>query len=131
MMTRNFVILYGKRTRLIDKPKMEKMGLDVSYNYYDGEGSENAGFDRENFQVYSGKICSHIFNRVLLAACALEELYTDSATFIEENEVVEGSACVGWINYLFNEKFGKKNFDLWNSFEAIRYCEPDGCEFYP
>ena len=118
----NFEIvqLYGKEIRMFRKVKMNEKGINFCYNYFEDDYWENAGFSKKDCHVWSNKIGWSHFHEVVVAAYVLEELYTNGVTITSVNgDLVTSWRYVGWINYLFNEKFHIKNFDPWKLFETI------------
>ena len=131
MMEANPVQLCGKKVTTIQKVKMHEDGINFYYNYFEDSRWENAGYNKKNNCVWSGKIGWGVFNTVVIAGYVLEELYSDGITAVLENgELVSSGAIVGWINYLFDERYHIKNFDPWRLFEAIHYSEEEKEEHY-
>lgn len=126
MMEVEWVQLHGKKVAMIRKAEMNKDGMDFYYNYFEDDCWENAGFNNENCCVWSNKIGWRHFHMVVVAAYVLEELYTEGVSAAMVDGVpVTSWGYVGWINYLFHEKFHVKNFDPWKLFEAFHYWEED------
>lgn len=131
----------------IQKVKMNDDGMKFIYNYFEDDYWENAGYCKEGCYVWSNKIGWSFFNKAVISAYVLQELYTDGiAVTMEDGDPVTSWGHVGWINYLFNEKYHIKNFDPWKLFEALhtewdtqqmdfgfgctRYAFIGGCEIY-
>lgn len=124
MMEVNDVELFGTRVVTIRKAAMRENGMDFYYNYFEDDYWENAGFDRENGKVYSEKIGWSYFHRAVVAAYVLEEIYTNGiASAMVNEEPVISWGYVGWINYLFHERYHIKNYDKWKLFEAFHEIE--------
>ena len=124
MMGIDVIQLLGKEVNLIHKVKMTEDGINCCYNYFEDDFWENAGFNNEHYYVWSNKIGWRQFNRAVVAAYVLEELYTEgiSATMVD-GEIVNSWGYVGWINFLFDERFHIKNFDPWKLFETLHDSE--------
>lgn len=122
MMEVKYIKLYEKEIPTIHKARMGKKGMNFYYNYFEDDCWENAGFDKEDGDVWSNKIGWSHFHRAVVAAYVLQELYVEgvSATMVDGVPVTSWG-YVGWINYLFDEKFHVKNFDPWKLFETVHY----------
>lgn len=124
MMNVEFVQLCGKSVETIRKAKMSESGMDFTYNYFEDDRWENAGFNNKNGYVWSNKIGWRQFHMVVVAAYVLEEMYTDgTAVATVDGKPVTSWGYVGWINYLFKEHNHVKNYDLWKLFEVFHYSE--------
>lgn len=122
MMELKSIQLYDKKIITIKRAQMNEDGIGVSYNYFEDNFWEPAGYDRKKQEVWSNKIGWSCFSRIILAAHALEEMYIDGTAFTLYNgKIVLNGAYIGWINYLFNEKYHIKNYDIWNAFEFMHY----------
>ena len=127
MMEVEYVYLHGKRIAMLRKAQMRQKGMDFYYNYFEDDCWENAGFCEG---VWSGKIGWSSFHIAVVAAYVLEELYLDNVSVaLVDGEPVTSWGYVGWINYLFNEKYHIKNYDPWRLFEEYHYLENE-CEEY-
>ncbi len=132
MMEYEIVSLQGFRVTLIKKAVRREKVIDVTYNYFEDDSWENAGFNKAEYKVYSEKAGWREFDLTILSAYALEEQYTDGVTAtIQDGNIVTGSSIIGWLNYLFKEEYTVKNENLWNLYEAIHDAKPEyGWEEY-
>ena len=120
-------ILFGKRVYTIHKVKMGKNGVRFNYNYFDENEWETAGFDKENYCVFSGKLGSEDFLEVMVAAYMLEEQYVEETSITRlDGDNVRNWEYIGWINHLFDEHYHMKNFDSWKLFELFHELEESG-----
>lgn len=127
MMDVEYVYLHDKRIALIRKARMRQKGMNFYYNYFEDDFWENAGFSKG---VWSEKIGWSYFHRAVVAAYVLEELYLDGVSVaMVDAEPVTSWGYVGWINYLFNEKYHIKNYDPWGLFEEYHYAEDESEEY--
>lgn len=130
MMEVDWVQLKGKRVTMIRKAQMNQEGLDCTYNYFEDKHWENAGFDREDDIVWSGKIGWRAFHRAVVTAYVLRELYLEGIAVTKVDGVAVSSwNYVGWINYLFHERYHVKNLDPWKLFEAMYYDDGEDEEY--
>ena len=124
MMEIEQIQMYGKKIFLLRKVSMKEQGMNFIYNYFEDDWWENAGFNIEKSYVWSEKIGWKEFRKAVVAAYVLQEIYTDGiAVAMVNGYPVTSLGYVGWINYLFNEKYHVKNFDPWKLFEACHYSE--------
>lgn len=135
MMEIEYVSLYNKKIPLLRKAKMTEKGMHFHFNYFEESSWESAGFNNKECYVWSGKIGGHYFYETMVAAYVLEELYHDgTAVTMVNGNLVTSWVYVGWINYLFGERYHIKNFDPWKIFEAYYDCNKkrrrDAEEFY-
>ncbi len=129
MMDSEYVFLFGIKIMLMHKAKMHYHGMDFTYNYFDDDFWENAGYSLKNNRVGSGKIGGRSFSLGVLTAYALEGLYSEGVSFISFNgEWVYEDVLIGWINYLFDEKFAVKNRNIWKMNEIAHYENKYGLE---
>lgn len=121
MMQRDFNRFLGKEFVLLDKScEMDEYGLDFTYNYFEDDFWENAGFSKERCSVYSGKIGWSRFHDVIISAYILEAQYRTGTSYVDCNgDVIWGGENIGWLNYLFKEKNIYNNFDAWNLYAAL------------
>lgn len=121
MMEFGYFKLCGKAINTIHKATMHDYGMDFFYNYYEDASWENAGYNAKTHQVWSNKIGGRQFCRGVVAACILEELYLSDDAFVSiEGEFVNRDLFIGWINFVFNERYSVKHRSLWGMFEAAR-----------
>lgn len=104
-------ILYGKRVYTIHKIKMGKSGVRFNYNYFEENEWETAGFDKENYYVFSGKLGHEDFLEVMTAAYMLEEQYVEETTVTRlYGDNVRKREYIGWINYLFDKCYNQDKY---------------------
>lgn len=117
MMDFDEVMLYNQRLGLLKPIDFDEDGdFTCSYNYFEEDIWEEAGFDGEGGYFYSNTVGWGPFNWTVKAAHILQELYTDGFTVVKENNKIifkEKPYCLGWINYLFNENYVYENWDQW------------------
>lgn len=77
MMELKVVQLYDNKIATINRVSMDDNGMEFSYNYFEDNFWECAGYSKKRSAVWSNKIGWSRFSWVMLAAYALEELYTD------------------------------------------------------
>ena len=130
MMHLRNVEMYGKKILLLD-PVIIRKGEDVdfTYNYFEEDFWENAGYVYGENRFYSGKVGGSEFNMVVTAVLFLYELYDEGRGFVMENDdIVLGSYYVGWINNILGTRYNiKKQFDFWENAElyASEICDYD------
>lgn len=118
MMEIERIQICGNVVTTIRKAKMHGSKMDFYYNYFEDDFWENAGVDE--YGVWSEKIGWSHFHTAVVAAYVLEELYTEGvAVAMVDGEPVTSWGYVGWINYLFQEKYHVKNFDPWKLYETL------------
>lgn len=121
-------ILFGKRVYTIHKVKMGKNGVQFNYNYFEEEEWENAGFDKENYCVFSEKFGHKDFSEVMVAAYMLEEYYVEKTAVVRlDDENVRDWIYVGWMNHLFDEHYHVKNHESRKLFNLFHGLEENGC----
>ena len=124
MMDTELVQLCGHKIVTLQKTQMKEDGMCFNYNYFEDDFWESAGYSKRSESVWSNKLGWNNFANVILAGYALEELYTDGHAYTTYNgTVIFGGAAVAWINYLFNEEYHIKNYDMWKTFESLYYDE--------
>ena len=107
---------------LLCPPKVDEEGnIYFSYNYFEDDCWESAGFNTKNLYVWSGKIGGHHFRRVMLAAYILAEFYSETLAITEvSGEVFDASFHIGWLNYLFGKEYtNKRSYDLWEIYKLL------------
>lgn len=120
MMELERVQLCDRNVNVLKQASMHEYGMDFFYNYFEDAAWENAGFDIEGSSVWSEKIGWSEFHLVVVAAYVLESLYLNGPAIVMVNgKFVTAHRYVGWINYLFQEDYPKKNDDLWEVFETM------------
>lgn len=120
MMEVEQVQLCGKKAVTIKKASMHDYGMNFHYNYFEDDCWENAGFSLKRGHVWSEKIGWREFHRTVVAAYVLESLYIDGpAVAMVNGDVVTSQVYIGWINYLFQMQYPKKNSNPWHLFEAL------------
>ena len=121
MMESQKIQLYDREVITIHKAKMKSNCMDLSYNYFEDDFWERAGFSSEYQRVWSNKIGWTYFHDTIVAAYVLEEQYTeDIAVAMDENYLVTSWRYVGWLNYLFNEQKHVRNYDALTSLQDIQ-----------
>ena len=94
------------------------------YNYFDDDGCEAACYDLKTGKVGSNKIafgwCD--FSSVAIAMYILLEFYTEEYSLTGINgDIVENEHIIGWLNYLFDEKFVNQRLDdPWKVYSVLR-----------
>lgn len=109
--------LLGTRYEALRRLSREEKKYYFSYNYFQDEFMEDAGFDGEECRVWSNKVGGRQFGMVMAAAYALEGAYTDGITAIDNNtHIMRADFFLYWVNYLFGEGYYDKNQDPWATF---------------
>ncbi len=122
MMDCEYISLFGIELMLIQKASMGDYGMNFTYNYFEDDAWENAGYNTEKHHVWSGKIGGWGFTMGVIGAYTLEELYIEGASLISYNgDWIFSDVMIGWINHLFDEKFIVKNRDVWKLCEMAHY----------
>lgn len=116
--------LHEKRITLIKPVQMHEDGIDVYYNYLEDSYWENAGYSKGGSYIWSNKVGGDFFLRTVLAAYRLQEHYTEGTcvTLLDGKLIIAGG-YIGWLNYLFGEKYMPKNFDAWKLFESYYHID--------
>ena len=124
MMNVTCVHMYEKKIPMFHKVTIHNDEMVFRYNYFEDDAWEDAGFNKDNCYIWSGKIGWSHFRLAMISAYVLKELYYDGVAVTHaDGETITSWAFVGWINYLFNEKYHVKNFDPWKLFETLHYCD--------
>ena len=125
IMEQTEVSIYGKHLQLL-RPisQNDKNRVIFNYNYFDDDGCEYAAYDTETGEVSSNKIafgwCD--FATVVMAMYTLLEFYTEEYSLAGLNgELTDGKRKIGWMNYLFDEKFTNHRLDdVWKIYSLMR-----------
>ncbi len=113
---------HNKWLVLLDKAKMDDSGMNFTYNYFEDSFWENAGYSIRGDYVISNKTGGREFCQSVIAARFLQQLYVEGTSFVEcGGEIQPGYSYIGWINYLFDEKYMQKNRDIWKLYETANY----------
>ncbi len=124
MMAQCYKRIYGDDDIcMLAEPKLEHGDyVDVSYNYFESDSWENAGYSRRYMNFYSNKKGGQQFSLAVLAGHILEGLYTDgfSVVFHDGVPVVEAT-FLGWINYILKKDFEPKIMSPWQLYEWYHY----------
>lgn len=107
----------------------EEQYIDFHYNYIKDEFWENAGYCKNDRQVYSNKVGWSLFNKVVSAAYELELLYSNAKGAVLDNDIRFhfDRACIAWINHIFDDDFTIVNEDRW---EIYLLCQDDEYQGY-
>lgn len=80
--------------------------IDFSYNYFEEESWENAGFNPKTRRLYSNKVGARTFNGVVRAMYVLQELYSATPCIASiDGRPFDPSEELGWLNCLFHENY--------------------------
>ena len=111
--------LYGKQIQLLSPVEMDENGeYHFCRNYYENSSRETAGIEN---QVFSGEVGTGAFGRVMAAAYVLEEQYSETACFVDLRDIdLPNRTILGWLRYLFGEKFPLRNISIWNQYAFLK-----------
>ena len=124
MMELDYICFNGKKATLIRPVELHEDGFNACYNYFDDGFWENAGYSKKSTRIWSGKVGGTFFIRTVAAAYRLQEHYMNGVCVtLIDREPLLGGGSIGWLNYLFNEKYFPKNYDPWKLFESCHYSE--------
>lgn len=99
------VELYGKRIALLTPPEPDEDGEVVCrYNYFEDDSWDNIYYDTKTGRFVSRDIGCLQYCEVVCAVYALYELYAGGTAY-RDGEVFDKEPHIGWLNYLFNERF--------------------------
>ena len=99
------VELCGKRIALLTPPVPDETGKVVCcFNYFEDDGRGNICYDTETGRFGSRDIGYLQFSEVVCTIYTLYEFYKAGAAY-KNGEPFERRPYIGWLNYLFNEKF--------------------------
>lgn len=99
------VELYGKRIALLTPPVPDETGKVVCrFNYFEDDGWDNICYNTKTGQFGSRDIAYLQFSEVVCTIYTLYEFYKAGAAY-KNGEPFERKPYIGWLNYLFNEKF--------------------------
>ena len=123
MMQFEKVSLFGKELSLL-KPleEDEEEKIHFFYNYFEDDTWESAIYYPENQVLYTGKIGSDEFNRVICSAYMMYELYATDHGMVDLNgNIVDPVPYIAWINHVLHSEFNTRNrMDWWQCYEY--YC---------
>lgn len=126
MFQRKNYTLFGDRYTVIKRACMNEHEIYFDYNYFEDDLHETAGFDKDSFRVFSGKVSYSSFALTMLAAYALEGLYTPGHNAIKHDGIWFNSIIsTSWINYLFNENYVAKGTDPWEIYLILKGTEAE------
>lgn len=127
MMKFDVVEMYDQSVALLKPVDFDQDGnYWFNYNYFEEDLWEDAGYSAKDSNFYSNKVGWGPFNWTIKAAYILRELYMDDFSIIRENNDIifkEKPYFLGWINYLFNERYVNKNWDQWEVYLRIKDTE--------
>ena len=107
MMQYEKVALFGKEISLLKQLEEDEEGeIHFFYNYFEDDAWESAIYYPENQVLYSGKIGSDEFNRVICSAYMMYELYgTDHGMVDMNGDIVNPVPYIAWINHVLHVIF--------------------------
>lgn len=118
--------LLGSTYEVLRRLSPEEKRYFFSYNYFQDEFMEDAGFDNEKCCVWSNKVGGRQFGMVMASAYALEGAYTNGITAIDDNtHIIRADFFLHWVNYLFNEGYYDKNRDPWETYLVAKEIDLD------
>ncbi len=106
----------------LSKPTISQKGMAATYNSFNDISWEDMGYDLKTHRVTSGKIGPGAYGKAIYAAYELSRLYIDGFSMMISDYGPCSSLeidCVGWLNYLFHEKWELKNRDPWPIYEKM------------
>ena len=123
MMKFEKVSLFGKELSLLKPLEEDEEGkIHFFYNYFEDDAWESAIYYPKNQVLYSGKIGSDEFNRVICSAYIIYELYAPDHGMVDLNgNIVDPVPYIAWINHVLHSNFNARNrMDWWHCYES--YC---------
>lgn len=121
-MRQDVIRLFGSELVLLHPPEYDKDGrLLISFNYFEEESWEDAGYDAENSVLFSGKIGGKHFHRVICAAYVLMEFYSETFGMAAvDGHVLNACEPIAWLNHLFHENYtNARAWDLWRVYKLL------------
>lgn len=122
MMQCHMVRLFETEIFLLQPAEYDKDNrMWFSFNYFEDDFWEDAGFDAEKAVLFSNKIGGKQFHRVICTAYVLMEFYSEEFGMA----TIDGrafNACepIGWLNYLFEENHtNARAWDLWRVYQLL------------
>lgn len=99
------VELYGKRIALLTPPVPDETGKVVCcYNYFEDDGWDSICYDTKTGRFKSRDVGCLQFREVVCTIYVLYEFYAAGVAY-RDGEPFDKSPYIGWLNYLFNERF--------------------------
>lgn len=127
------VQIYGSELFLMHPPVLDKKGeIRFDYNYFEDKSWETAGYDSKNADFWTNKVGDYEFAWVVIAIYILYEFYTETFGMAEFNgELVDGTIFIGWLNYLFGEKYtNQRAVDIWKVTELLHKNDWESVDFW-
>ncbi len=115
------ISMYGHDMGLLKPVELYPGGkVYFHFNYFEDDSWETAMFDGNECYFRSEKIGGQEFCDVVTAVYFLYEMYDENPGFaIINNDIINDSHYVGWINHLLGTGFSmKKRFRIWDNLEA-------------
>ena len=105
MMDYSTADMFGYSLSLLKAPTYDENDqVVVSYNYFEDDRWEAAGYSAAKGKFWSNKVGSSKFALVVCAAYVLLEFYSDTYMISEyDGDVYNEVTTIGWLNHLFNE----------------------------
>lgn len=122
MMQMEKVSLFGKNLPLLAPIAANEEGLVYcTYNYFEDDGWEPAGYHMNAASFFSDKVGSNEFNAVIRTVYVLYEFYTEKFGLAWENETpFNASPHIRWLNDLFDETYtNERAMDLWEAYQLL------------
>lgn len=108
MMRLEEVRIYDKSVYLLTRASVFDETCEcywASYNYFEEDMWEDAGYDPKTCCVYSNKVGWSVFNNVMAICHLLEELYSKGGCYVGGDLYMEPLEMVYWLNKEFGVKF--------------------------
>ena len=131
MMNLDSVKVMDVEVELLCLPKIDEKGnIVATYNYFEDDWWEGAGYNTETGRMWSNKIGWRHFNRVTQAAYVLAEFYSDAFMVAEvDGRVTYAGEILAWLNHLFEERYTNvRSKSLWKIYKLLPdYMRDHGC----
>lgn len=105
MMTCSEIQMFDMNIYLLKPPEVNDERIWFNYNYFENEFWENAGLEKADRSVYSGKVGSFHFNRTMVALYLLELVYTDWKQVVKGDVNNPEQSIIRWIDYVLNTNY--------------------------
>lgn len=101
------VELFGKKIHLMKpvEPDEKNGAYWTTFNYFEDDFWEDAGYLPSSHRVYSNKVGYLAFHNVMLLCHLMQELYTDGRCMVDGDIYKDLVTCTAWINREFGTTF--------------------------
>ena len=121
MMEEGRFSLYGTIYRTLKPIQFNDDGFYFSYNYFEEDTWEDAGYDEKKGRFWSSKLGHRQFALGILAGYALECAYLPCLSAIDyDGSVSTGRPYLMWANTALDEHYTTQNGDPWEIYLLLR-----------